>query len=263
MPTTATTYRCYLPRKSTKGDCPQCSPKHRRTLSRYIDRQTGDALPDEYGRCDRESNCTYHVSPYHKGQSGMSYADEVYENWKTANPLPLNYTRRPMSKPPCPVAEERIHSLPAEVFQQSLGHYNQNQFASLLRGHFGQARANDLLKQFQIGTCHRPNDLWPETTATVFWIIDTEGRVRGGQVNQFATDWHRAKFKSDNESKERSCISSAGHALLKRYERNGEAAPGWLIDYQDNAEKWPIAFGLHQLRTAPIDMPFAFVEAVC
>jgi len=34
-----------------------------------------------------------------------------------------------------------------------------------------------------------------------------------------------------------------------------------LTNYDQNAPRWPILFGLHQLATAPIDKPVAFVEA--
>ncbi|MFD2937623.1 PG0870-related protein [Spirosoma flavum] len=43
-------------------------PKHRKTLSRYVDTQTGEPLPGKYGRCDQESNCGYHLKPYYKGE---------------------------------------------------------------------------------------------------------------------------------------------------------------------------------------------------
>lgn len=148
MSATATTYRYHFAKPSIKGDCPQCGPKHQRTLSRYVDSQTGEILPEEFGRCDRESNCGYHFHPRHRGTSGKSYADEVFEQWKTANPRPPNYIRRPITTPPCPVIEEQIYSLPDEVFRQSLGHYESNQFASLLRPHFGRAKADQLLAQY-------------------------------------------------------------------------------------------------------------------
>ncbi|GAB4042281.1 hypothetical protein GCM10028774_53880 [Spirosoma jeollabukense] len=84
--------RYQLPRKAVKGDCPQCGPRHRRTLSRYVDTQTSDPLPELYGRCDRESNCGYHLSPYHKGASGLSYHDEL-KAMESVGPIPKTWFR--------------------------------------------------------------------------------------------------------------------------------------------------------------------------
>ncbi|MBO0937864.1 hypothetical protein J2I47_15000 [Fibrella sp. HMF5335] len=240
MPANSTEYRYHLPKKAIKGDCPQCGPKHRRTLSRYVDSQAGEVLPEEFGRCDRESNCGYHLSPYHSGPQGTSYADEVFEHWKTANPLPPSYTRH-TTPTPCPVVEEPIYTLPDEVFRKTLGHYDSNQFATLLCSRFGQQKAEDLLKRFQIGTSKR----WPG--ATVFWIIDEQQRVRGGQVVLFREDWHRSKDH----------FGSAGSCLSWQYRQRGESIPEWL----EQNETWPVTFGLHQLYTEPTDKPVAIVEA--
>ena len=37
-------------------------------------------------------------------------------------------------------------------------------------------------------------------------------------------------------------------------------SPGWLADFPDDAETWPVPFGLPQLQTTPVDMPVAIVE---
>jgi hypothetical protein len=262
---TATAYRYHLPKKTLKGDCPQCGPRHRRTLSRYVDSQTGEPLPEEFGRCDRESNCGYHLSPYHKDPSGTSYADRMFEQWKQDNPLP-NHGQKPYArtypanpKPPqtvssSPSPPKPIYSLPDEVFRKSLGHYERNQFATLLRGHFGPHKADELLLRFQIGT----SAYWPG--ATVFWLIDEQSRARSGQVVLFAEDWHRAKYE-DREGKQRVCISSVSHGLKRHHRSSGNNVPDWLTDYHDNAPRWPVPFGLHQLRGTSEQQPVAIVEA--
>lgn len=86
----ANTFRYQLPKKAIKSDCPGCGPNHRKTLSRYIDTQTGQPLPDIYGRCDRESNCGYHLNPYHKGASGLSYYEQVKAR-TSVGPIPKNW----------------------------------------------------------------------------------------------------------------------------------------------------------------------------
>ncbi|GAB3018998.1 DUF6371 domain-containing protein [Spirosoma pulveris] len=289
MPVTTKDYRYQLPKKAIKTDCPDCSPKHRKTLSRYIDTKTGEPLPDLYGRCDRESNCGYYLSPYHKGASGVSYADEVKEykeipkewfrmagKWKRngvnqqgvisglkdglvgAPPEQAEYIARfVFNKPtrstqttPAPV----IFTLPDEVVSPSLGHYERNQFSSLLCQQFGKRKADELLYQFKIGTSKR----WPG--ACIFWLIDEQDRARAGQVVLFVNDWHKAKY-IDKEGNSKVCISSVSYSLIRRFRKQGQPAPDWLTDYDKNAPRWPILFGLHQLVTAPLEQPVAVVEA--
>ncbi len=241
-------YRYHLPQRAVKGDCPQCSPSHRRTLSRFVDSLTGELLPEQYGRCDRESNCGYFLSPYHSEGIGHSYAS-MQRTGNHKSPMPMVIEQ--WNAQPIPSS---IYSIPDEVFKRTLNRYDQNQFAYLLRKHFGNEKADTLLQRFQIGT----SAYWPG--ASVFWIIDSEGRARGGQVNLFADDWHRAKF-TDGEGNSRACISSVSHCLLNQLKRNRINAPDWLTDYHEYAPKWPAPFGLHQLRGEPADKPIAIVEA--
>ncbi|MDD3568518.1 MAG: DUF6371 domain-containing protein [Bacteroidales bacterium] len=53
-------YRFILDKSSKKHVCPDCG---KRTFVRYIDLSTGDYAPEQYGRCDRESKCSYHNKP--------------------------------------------------------------------------------------------------------------------------------------------------------------------------------------------------------
>lgn len=55
-----TEYRYILEKGSKKHRCPNCDKKR---FVRYIDTQTGEYLPEQHGRCDRESKCGYHSAP--------------------------------------------------------------------------------------------------------------------------------------------------------------------------------------------------------
>jgi len=209
----SSSFRYSLPKKAVKADCPACGPKYRKTLSRYIDTKTGELLPAEYGRCDRESNCGYHLNPYHKGPSGLSYYEEIKAR-TSIGPIPKTWftlaarqkhqgaskqdiitslvreegatldqaervatflfdqpdTR--LNVPHTATSSDQVCTIPTEVLAQSLTHYERNQFAFLLRRHFGVDVADDLLKRFYIGTASR----WPG--ACVFWYIDEEQRIR-------------------------------------------------------------------------------------
>lgn len=299
----ANTFRYQLPKKAVKSDCPSCGPKHRRTLSRYVDTLTGEPLPDIYGRCDRESNCGYHLNPYHKGASGLSYYEQIKAQtsvgpipkaWFTiaarqkhegilkqdiiahlmqregarleqaervANFLfdqastssrpvePVNFTPTSQTGPLC--------TIPEEVFTQSLGHYERNQFAWLLRRHFGDTVADELLKRFTIGTSGR----WPG--ACVFWYIDERQLIRGGQIKLFDDTFHTVKYVIKAGEK-RSRTTWVHSSYSRRCDELNQPYPNWLTAYLDErneVQKSPCLFGLPQLLTADADQPIAIVEA--
>ncbi|GAB2554312.1 DUF6371 domain-containing protein [Spirosoma areae] len=294
MPTATKPYRYQLPKKAIKSDCPECG--HRKALSRYVDTQTGEALPDTYGRCDRESNCGYHHSPYHKGASGLSYAQEMNPR-NQMTPIPKAWFRMAgkwkrngaarqsvvegfqdaligatpeqaeriaafiYDKPSNPTkvvdTPKPVYSIPDEVFTASLGRYEHNQFARLLMACFGAEIATLLLQRFFIGTSSR----WPG--ACVFWYIDEKGRKRGGQIKLFDESFHTVKYK-DSLGEIRSRTTWVHSAYARRCDEQKQPYPVWLSEYLDEkneVEKSPCLFGLPQLLTAPIDQPVALVEA--
>lgn len=56
----ANEYRYKLQKGGKKSLCPECGNK---TFVRYIDSNTGELLPEQYGRCDRESKCSFFATP--------------------------------------------------------------------------------------------------------------------------------------------------------------------------------------------------------
>ena len=59
-------FKYSLDKSSKKNSCPNCKKK---TFVFYVDKETGNYLPTDYGRCDREQNCNYHKAPP-KGKKG-------------------------------------------------------------------------------------------------------------------------------------------------------------------------------------------------
>lgn len=226
----------------TRHTCPQCNkPK---TYTRYIDQQTGEHLPYQYGKCERLNNCGYELNPYKDG-----YHKKVWEkerdksDWKPPvfNPLP------PKPKP--------VY-IPLEVFKSSLSHYHNNSFAKYLIQLFGSERAGELIQRFYIGSSKH----WNNAGATVFWIIDEQFRIAGGQVILFDEDGHTVKTTGSNGKTYRR-NSWVHTALEKAYQKRQKPLPDWLKKYKEHSPRFPCLFGLPQLKVEPITKPVAVVES--
>jgi len=61
------TFKYSLDKSSKKNICPNCNKKK---FVFYVDAETGEYLPPDFGRCDREQNCGYHKAPP-KGKRGF------------------------------------------------------------------------------------------------------------------------------------------------------------------------------------------------
>ena len=69
-------YRYTLDPSSKKYACPQCGKK---TLVAYLDTATNEPVDVyEYGRCDREGKCAYHLSPYSNDELRAQAKPENY-----------------------------------------------------------------------------------------------------------------------------------------------------------------------------------------
>ncbi|MBC6991675.1 DUF6371 domain-containing protein [Hymenobacter sp. BT491] len=246
MFTPTTSYRYTLqpydgPRSRTT--CPSCDKP--RCFSRYLDSNTGEVLPPEFGRCDHVLSCGYHRNPYHGGADGQSYAQQVHHATKQGYPVGPHRApspSRPLTKP------SPIVSIPEEVFTATLGHYEHNVLACVLCRHFGQGVADELLSRFRLGTSTH----WPG--ACVFWLLDEQGRIRGGQVVLYDETGHTVK-------EPRRCTTWAHTALSLRCKSQGRPKPAWLADYEKHSRKSPCLFGLPQLVTTPAEQPVALVES--
>ena len=174
---------------------------------------------------------------------GLSYATTAERG--DERPAATFAPRRPRP----PVAPPAVVSIPADVYRASLGHYERNNLARLLRQHFGRGVADELLARFQVGTsAHRPG-------ACVFWFVDEQGRARGGKVMLYDDTVHRVKTEGGR-------TTWAHTVLAARCRQQGRPAPAWLTAYAapDNP-KSPCLFGLPQLATAPAGQYIALVES--
>ncbi len=228
--------------KSSRYTCPSCGKAHE--FTRFIDTQSGEFLPESFGICNRADKCGYRLTPYDKGANGLSYSKE---HWQASR---MSSKKRRSS-----VSSRHLITLPEELLIRSLGHYEQNNFACLLRERWSEAEADKVIRAFEVGTSRH----WPG--ATVFWQRDELGRVRGGQVVLFDQNGHTAKLPDLSGGLKR-CTTWVHTALTHHFKRIGQSLPEWLIAYTAaDVKKTPSLYGIQQLATAPLDQPVAIVEA--
>ena len=146
---------------NTRYRCPSCQQRDK-TFSRYIDTETGEQIYSTVGRCNRQNNCGYHYTPKQYFQDNNISFD---------TPQPKAYKPRPVTPQPKPVS-----FIPVEVFKDSLKAHETNNFVKFLINLFGVGVASQLVSHYFIATSKYWNG------ATVFWQIDTQGKVRTGKI---------------------------------------------------------------------------------
>ena len=142
----------------TRYRCPNCQQTDK-TFSLYIDKETNEHIHPSVGRCNRESNCGYHYTPKQYFQDNNILFD---------TPQPKPYTE-PKAVAPQP---KPVSFIPVETFKASLKGYETNHFVKFLIGLFGVQITNELICRYFIATSKH----WKG--ATVFWQIDTQGKIR-------------------------------------------------------------------------------------
>lgn len=211
----------------TKFLCPQCGKK---TLTKYIDCETGEYLNDNVGRCDREDNCGYHYKP-----------KQYFEETGTATQKVFLGASLPSPSSP------KVY-IPLEILQKSRSGYYKNSFVKHLSNLFDELTVSRLISIYHLGTS---DGRWPG--ACVFWFIDIAGRIHAGQVKLFNAAGHTDSYENEGEKKK--CTTWI-HAILKR---KLSPLPSWLSQYNEQEKKVSCLFGEHLIKTS--SKPCAVVEA--
>jgi hypothetical protein len=148
---------------NTRYRCPSCQQRDK-TFSLYIDTETGEHIHPTVGRCNRESNCGHHYTPKQYFQDNNISFD---------TPRPKAYKPRPVTPQLKPVS-----FIPVGIFKASLipTAFETNHFVQFLINLFGVEVASQLVSRYFIATSKHWNG------ATVFWQIDTKGKIRTGKI---------------------------------------------------------------------------------
>lgn len=149
---------------NTRYRCPAPNCGKGKTFSLYIDTETGEHIHPTVGRCNRESNCGHHYTPKQYFQDNNISFD---------TPQPKAYKPRPVTPQQKPVS-----FIPVEEFKASLNPtaFETNHFVQFLINLFGVEVASQLVSRYFVATSKHWNG------ATVFWQIDTQGKVRTGKI---------------------------------------------------------------------------------
>jgi len=215
-------FRYILDKSTKKHLCPDCGKKR---FVRYVDTETKEYLPEKYGRCDRESNCTYHLSPYS-------------DNYGTNEANQYQYKPQPKQ------LKQPVYFIPETVLNATLKDYDKNTFIQNLLKLAPAEDIEKVISLYRIGTIGDGE----RKGAVTFPFIDKAGNIRTIQAKE---------FNEANHTKSTDFV----HSIIERYLlKYGKALPGWLIDYTKNEKFVSCLFGEHLLNKYPLN-PIALVEA--
>jgi hypothetical protein len=145
-------YKYSLDKSSKKFVCPNCNKK---TLVLYMDNETSHYLEQQYGRCDRESSCKYHVSP----------KDSTY------TPTPSE-----------PKPKRERSTIPKNEITKHGWNFKKNNFIQYLRKHFSDEEIKSAILKYLLGT----SDYW--NGSTIFWQVNQYEEILTGKVMLFEVD---------------------------------------------------------------------------
>ena len=234
-------HRYSLEKGSKKHHCPECGKK---TFVLYIDTETGDYLPKQYGRCDRESKCSYHLNPYLDG-----YAKAIQEKEKgNRSEFPNNWKPQRKKVIPQPTPEPVFFDF--DTFKQTLqpDRYEHNVFIQNLLNRvqypFDVTDIEKVIQLYRLGTVANGY----RAGANTFPFIDIKGNVRAVQVKQFDEQNHTTG-------------TDFLHSIIeKHHTRNNKPLPEWLEAYTKQDKRISCLFGEHLLSKYHSN-PVALVEA--
>lgn len=218
-------YRYSLDRGSHKDICPECG---QRRFVRYVDLELETYLPEEYGRCDREDSCEYHLNPY---KDRYIPEDSIKEK--------RTYIDQRSNQEHIPI--------PYDVLRETLSDYEENDFIQTLLNTvdypFEKESIEDVISMYYIGTV--PHEL---SGGTTFPYIDRNDNVGAIQVKY---------FDENNSTINQNWL----HSLFEKYHKeNDKPYPEWLQSYKNNSKTVTCLFGEHLLKRYP-NNPIALVEA--
>lgn len=237
-------FRFILDRSNKKFFCPQCQKKR---FVRYFDIERKEYLPDEFGRCDRESKCSYFLNPYTDGYvKELLKQEKESENGitKITKITKITSQKKHFFEQPHQTISEKPVFFHFETFRKTLQKYEDNVFIqnllSRVKFPFPADEVKKLIQLYRLGTV--------SAGAISFPFIDVAGNVRAIQVKWFDEQNHTTK-------------TSFLHSIIEmNLKEKKQPLPKWLEDYSQQEKKVSCLFGEHLLNDFP-SSTVALVEA--
>ncbi|MBS1549446.1 MAG: hypothetical protein JSS94_06220 [Bacteroidetes bacterium] len=212
-------YRYTLDPSSKKYICPQCRKKR---FVRYIDNESKELLPDEFGKCDRLDECNHHLNPFKAGYGKKEFTP---------------YQRRFKPHKPFKPQQREIFYFDFEAFKKTLQGYDKNTFVNNLLKYYPLDEVEEVIEKYYLGTNLT-------TGAVTFPFIDEYNRVNAIQVKDFDKDNHTTS-------------TTFLHSII---EKEVKPTPEWLLKYKNQEKKINCLFGSHLLKQYP-NAKIGLVEA--
>ena len=237
-------YRYILEKGGQKYVCPSCGKIR---MVRYIDSTTNEYLPFEYGRCDRESKCSYHLNPYLNGYAKLIWEQEKKVSGVSEVSLPK---QRYFFTSPKPQPKQKPIFFDFDTFKQTLDpkRYKNNVFIQNLFYNvpfpFEVKDITKVVQLYRLGTVTNGY----RAGAITFPFIDKGNNVRAIQVKE---------FDNTNHTKSTDFLHSI---IEKHYTKTQKPLPDWLASYIKQDKRITCLFGEHLLSKYP-NNPIALVEA--
>ena len=232
-----TDYRYIFEKGSKKHHCPECCKKR---FVRYVDIETGDYLPEQFGKCDRQIKCGYHLNPFKTGYSKTVWTQERAKHHSRGVLVP-----KPKKKP---LNSSKRAYIPLDILSLTREGYETNVFVQNLLSRvafpFEVKEVEKAISLYHLGTIQKGY----RAGAITFPFIDQDDHVRAVQVKQFNHTNHTIG-------------TDFLHSIIeKHYTRNKKPLPVWLQAYNKNESKVSCFFGEHLIKQYPHN-PIALVEA--
>lgn len=182
-----TQYRYTLESGSRRYSCPQCGKKN---LKRYIDTDSGSYISDIVGRCNSQNDCGYHLKPKEYFEKYGIQTDDRRATTRVNQSNSFNYLKPPERPKP-----GSFNYINPELLKGSLNHYECNNLYLYLQRCFGESIAEYIKARYLLGTSKYI------AGSSVFWYIDSTGKVTAGKVMYYDNPKTGKRYKGEDLNK--------------------------------------------------------------
>lgn len=283
-------HRYILDKSPKKYPCPECGKVR---FVRYIDTETGQYLQGDFGRCDRESNCSFHKRPPLETRCFFvpfiqltDYSEKAFQVVTDEGTyyLPKTQVNEVMEKG-CYVTEFYLNKSDKKPVHLSTDYRYYSESGTIqIQLTEPQHRPkeqpvyfmpenvlNDTLKSYENNTFIQnliklapANDI--EKVISLYRLGTVTNNTRAGAVTfPFIDNAGNIRTIQAKQFNEANHTQKNGtdflHSIIEReLTKTGEPLPDWLRDYQQNERFVSCLFGEHLLNRYPLN-PVALVEA--